>query len=837
LQGTANLEFWETYDITEVYPFLEQANTRLREMSEINKVAEEDVSDEDIGAEDETDEELTAEEETDKEVAATEEEVVESEVIQEEDSTDLLDKIADGELEKEIESETPDTTDEEVSLLDELEKDTTKAESEAETYEQYKIQNPLFGILTISSYEGRLAQGTAAVGTALSKDTSKINEYLQRKQIKELFPRELKFLWEVKPITDRDKQPTDFYRLVAIKITNRDGKPALGGDVITNAREQFGQNQATAEVHMTMNGEGAKVWARLTRENKGKQIAVVLDNYVYTFPTVQDEITGGSSQITGNFSISEAKDLANILKSGKLPAPARIIEEEIVGPSLGKEAINSGLISFVIAFILVLIFMAFYYKTAGTVADIALLANIFFIFGVLASLGAVLTLPGIAGMVLTIGMSIDANVLIYERIREEVTAGKGLKLAISDGYKNAYSAIIDSNVTTLLTGIILLIFGHGPIKGFATTLIIGILTSLFSAIFITRLVFIYLLDKKWQIGFSIKMTANVMKNTTIDFLGNRKRFYAISAIIILIGLVSLFTRGLNQGVDFMGGRTYVVRFDKDVSTVDIATNLKDAYGTAPEVKTFGGNNQVKITTKYRIEETDPEVDIDVETKLFEGIKHLFGSDITYNDFVKDHRMSSQKVGPTIADDIKIAAVYSILFALLMMFLYIFMRFRDWRFGLGALAALTHDVLIVLGLFSLLYGVLPFSLEIDQAFIAAILTVVGYSVNDSVVVFDRIREYITLHPKRDKSSVYNLALNSTLSRTIITSFTSFLVLLSIFIFGGAVIRGFIFALLIGIVVGTYSSLFVATPLVFDTVKKIQKQVDKYKDRKAKRKKSK
>ncbi|MBT3622387.1 MAG: protein translocase subunit SecD, partial [Flavobacteriales bacterium] len=572
---------------------------------------------------------------------------------------------------------------------------------------------------------------------------------------------------------------------------------------------------SSAEVSMEMNAEGAKQWKRLTAENISKSVAIVLDGYVYSYPTVQAEISGGRSSITGNFTVNEAKDLANILKSGKLPAPARIIEEAIVGPSLGKEAISSGLTSFIFALILVLIYMVFYYNGAGLVSNIALLANIFFIFGVLSSLGAVLTLPGIAGIILTIGMSVDANVLIYERIREELTNGKGLRLAISDGYNSAYSSIIDANVTTLLTGIILYTFGTGPIKGFATTLIIGILTSLFAAIFITRLVISARLNKGKSISFSTKLTDGAFKNINIDFIGKRKRFYVLSAIIVLLGVGSLVTKGLNYGVDFVGGRTYVVRFDETVDNEKLRSALTavfvdaDGLNYAPQVKTFGDDNQVKITTSFMIESSEITTDEIVESKLSEG---LATTGFQYEV------MSSQKVGPTIADDIKDAAVWSVFFSLLVIFLYILVRFRKWQFSLGAVVAVFHDVIIVLSIFSIFYGILPFSLEIDQAFIAAILTIIGYSLNDTVVVFDRVREYMNDNKKKGVHELMNGALNSTLSRTINTSLTTFVVLLIIFIFGGEVIRGFMFALMVGVVVGTYSSLFVASPIMLDTIKK-------------------
>jgi SecD/SecF fusion protein len=565
---------------------------------------------------------------------------------------------------------------------------------------------------------------------------------------------------------------------------------------------------------MTMNADGAKRWKKITADNIGKSVAIVLDDYVYSFPTVRSEISGGSSSISGNFTINEAKDLANILKAGKLPAPASIVEEAVVGPSLGAESIRSGIISFVLALVLVLIFMVFWYSYAGIAANLALAANIFFIMGVLASLGAVLTLPGIAGIVLIIGMTVDANVLIFERIREELRAGKGLSLAIKDGYGNAYSSIIDANVTSLLTGIILYVFGTGPIRGFATTLVIGILTSLFAAIFITRLVFESRLAAKKAISFSTEMTANVFNNFNFDFIGNKKKSFMISGVVILIGIGSIITRGLNYGIDFTGGRTFVVRFEAPQNSTEIRSTLINAFGEAPEVKTFGSNNQLKITTKYLIDSEDKNASNIVEEKLTEGLNAFNAGNFEI--------LSSQIVGPTVAEDIKASAVWSIIFSLMVIFLYIVLRFRAWQFGLGAIAAIFHDVLIILSIFSIFNGVLPFSLEIDQAFIAAILTVVGYSINDTVVVFDRLREYIAGGSRKSRKDLINTALNSTISRTFNTSLTTLVVLTAIFIFGGEVIRGFTFALLVGVIVGTYSSLFVATPIYFDLS---EKQADK------------
>ncbi len=781
LQGTADLQFWETYDNSEIYPYLEEANTRLREILDAEKAL--------------------------KEEKAGDIEMMEPADQPQEEEESIEDLLREAEQ---------DTAAEEPSLLDQLEaEDSLAADTTDMTLEDFRLQNPLFGVLRPNiTRDGRLVPGSA-VGFSHYRDTATVNEYLNRPRIRSLFPRNVMFLWDrFNPAWD-DSQT--YYYLHAIKQTGRGGQPPLDGDAVTDARAEFGRDQATAEVSMTMNTEGAKVWARLTRENVGNVLAVVLDGYVYSWPRVNEEIPSGRTSITGDFTIAEAQDLANILKSGKLPAPARIIQEAIVGPSLGQEAINSGLNSFLIAFIVVLLYMIFYYsRRAGLVADFALLANMFFLVGVLASLGAVLTLPGIAGIVLTIGMSVDANVLIYERIREEITAGKGLKLAIADGYKNAYSAIIDANVTTLLTGIILLIFGTGPIKGFATTLVIGICTSLFSAIFITRLVYERILTRNRVLTFATKLTRNAFRNMNIPFVERRKVFYVISGVLVTIGIVSLVTRGLNQGVDFTGGRTFVVRFDEPVSTVNIQANLESVFGQPPEVITYGSENQVRITTKYRIDEEDASVDEEVEEKLYQGLLPVIGEDVSMDEFLQDYRQSSQKVGPTIADDIKVQAVWALLFSLVIIFMYILLRFRNWQFGLGALTALIHDVLIVLGIFSVFYGLMPFSLEIDQAFIAAILTVIGYSINDTVVVFDRIREYVGMYKKRENREIINMALNSTISRTFSTSLSTFFVLLSIFLFGGEVIRGFTFALLVGVVVGTYSSLFIATPVVYDSV---------------------
>jgi SecD/SecF fusion protein len=762
LQGTANLEFWETYENSEVIGYLSSANNLLKEIQDNARKSE------------------TAQ------AVTTQETTTASDTTQKENQ----------------------------NLLDLIGKDTTQA-AKASTLEEFTVQNPLFGLLNPRvTAQGEPLKG-CMVGLASGKDTAKVDSYLAMNQIKALFPRDLKFYWSQSPY--KYDETKTYYELHAIKVTTRDGRAPLGGDVITGARPSSGITGAEVKVDFTMNAEGAKTWQRMTRENIGRCIAVALDGYVRSNPVVQNEIPGGSTEITGDFTIEEADDLANILKSGKLPAPARIISDTVIGPSLGKEAINNGLISFIISFFVVLLYMIFYYsKSAGTIADVALVANIFLLMGVTTSLGAVLTLPGIAGIVLTMGMSVDANVLIYERVREELRAGKGYKLAIADGYKGAMSAILDSNITTLLTGIILYLFGTGPIKGFATTLVIGIFTSLFSAIYITRLIYEALLKRNANLSFSIKLTANILKDTHVDFIGKRKIFYAISLTITAIGIVSLFVRGLSPGIDFTGGRTYVVRFDESVKTEDVAKNLTEPFGETPMVVTFGSDNQVRITTKYKINESGAEDE--AETALYTGLKGMIGQDVTKEKFLTDYRKSSETIGPTIASDIKRKAVFAVLLSLVIMFFYIFIRFKNWQYGLGAMVALAHDTTIVIGIYSLLWGILPFTMEIDQSFIAAILTVIGYSVNDTVVVFDRLREFLPLHRKRPINEVINMAMNDTLSRTMNTGMTSILVLIVMFFFGGATIRGFLFAMIIGIVVGTYSSIFIASSLVYDTTRK-------------------
>ena len=705
---------------------------------------------------------------------------------------------------------------EDALLAEELKQAEGDAASEAEMLKQ----NPLFALLQPSG-----ARGHACIGYAHYADTAQINKYFAMPQIKQLFPPEFKPMWTVKASAMDPNE--NIFELVAIKAPSRDGKAPLDGGAVTDARVQYGNSGGSPEVSMTMNAEGANVWARLTKDNIGRQIAIVLDGMVYSYPNVQSEISGGSSQITGDFTLEEAEDLANVLKSGKLPAPATIIQEQVVGPSLGAESINAGLISFVIAFILVLLYMLFFYRGAGLVADIALLCNVVLLFGTLVSFGAVLTLPGIAGLVLTLGMAVDANVIIYERVKEELRAGKGLGKAIADGYSNAYSAIVDGQITTLLTGIVLFIFGSGPVQGFATTLIIGIVTSVLTSIFITRIIFDDRVSKGKNISFDSKLTRNFLQNTKVDFIGKKKIAYIVSGALILISLVSIFTKGFTYGVDFTGGRTYVVRFDQSVTAEDVRAAAIAEFDGAVEVKQFGGESQMKITTQYLVEDESTDADAEVENKLYNALKGFFADDLTFEEFTStldnpNGIISSDKVGPTIANDITRSAIIAVIIALFVIFAYIAIRFKGWTWGLGGVVGLAHTALIVIGFFSLFSGILPFSLDIDQTFIAAILTIIGYAINDTVVIFDRIREYKELHPKADFAKNTNEALNSTLSRTMNTSLTTLITMLAIAIFGGEVIRGLAVALIVGIVVGTYASIFIATPIMFDVTKKADKK---------------
>ena len=753
LQGTAQLEFWETYNFNEIAQYFAEANEILVKNAQAEKAEE-----------------------------AEKEEVKEGS---------------------------------DVALLDQMAAD----DSIKKAQEQAKIIT-FANYMYFSVNENGVPFQTARVGMVAVKDTANVNRLL--KLTSSVFPRNLKFAWSVKP-NKGTQGGVELLDLVALKA-NRENKCSLGGEVVTEARQDYDQN-GRVEVSIQMNADGAREWKRLTGDNIGRQIAIVLDNYVYSYPVVNDEIPGGRSQISGgDMTVEEAQDLANILKAGKLPAPARILEENVVGPSLGQEAITSGFWSFIIAFCLVLIYMIFFYSKAGVAADIALIVNIIFFFGVIASFGTVLTLPGIAGIVLTLGMAVDSNVIIFERIKEEIAAGKGIRLAIADGFKAAYSAILDGQITTFLTGFILFEFGTGPVQGFATTLMIGICTSLFTSIFITRLILERWLDKNKEIAFSTNMTRNFLKNTHFDFIKFGKTAFIIGAIMIVISVGSWLTLGLNLGIDFQGGRNYVVRFDKEVTDVQVREALAtiDEFKDDVQVKTYGTNHrQVKITTKYKIKSNDPEVDAEIQGLLYNGLKQFYTKGMTYDQFTSDSDksdmmfgiMSSQKVGPTIADDVTRKAIIAVIISLFVIFAYIAIRFKRWQYGVSSIIALAHDTIIVIGMYSLLYSVMPFSMEVDQTFIAAVLTIIGYSINNTVVIFDRIRENVNLYPKRSWYDRINDGVNSTLLRSVNTSGSTLVVLLAIFIFGGETIRGFVFALLVGILAGTFSSLFIASPMAY------------------------
>lgn len=770
LQGTASLEFWLTYDAREVLPALAAADKFIKaELSEAPAAQEPEVASVEAAA-----------------AAGT----------------------PAGEAE---------------GLLAEIGSDTT-AVAEAEHTDRYdRAKNPLFAVLDPGF------AGGAAIGAAYKADMAAVNEYLANPAVRELFPADIAFKWGVK---GDDKIDGRFY-LYAIRISTPDGKAPLDGSVVTEAREQYAQRGANAVVSMSMNGEGTQEWARLTGENIGKCIAIVLDGYVYSAPRVNTKIDKGSSEISGDFTIQEAKDLANVLNSGKVPAPAKIIQDTVVGPSLGQESINAGMLSFLIAFILVLLYMGLFYKTAGWMSDIALLTNVFLLMGVLVSFGAVLTLPGIAGIVLTMGMAVDANVIIYERIKEELRGGKGLSLAIKDGFSKAYSAIIDGNLTTIITGIVLFIFGNGPVQGFATTLIIGIITSFFSAVFITRLLIEWIVAKWGNISFSRKWSENFLTNTHFDFIRVRKVAYTVSVALLALSCISFVARGLNLGAEFTGGRAYVIRFDKPVSAEEVRQNLgqvfaqhADADASAAisfEVKQYGNENQMRIVTQYRYDDTSDEATAEVEQIIYDAMKSLYSYDISFEQFRNTQTdvngiLTADKIGPSIAKDMTWNAIYSVLFSLIAIGLYITFRFKRWQWASGATIALAVNALFIIGLFSMLYGFVPFNLEVNQAFIAAILTIIGYAINDTVVVFDRIREYLGMYPKRNLKENVNNAINSTLSRTINTSGTTLVTLLAIFFFGGETIRGFIFALTVGVIVGTVATIFIATPIAYDLMVK-------------------
>ena len=766
LQGTASLEFWSTYDNAEIEPYLREANQILAQ--------------------------ILSDENSEEAAPAAQEETTAQE------TSDVV--------------------------AQELQQQQADVQGNAAASAAYKAANPLFSVLQISG-----ARGTACIGFAAGADTALVNKYLSNPQVAAIFPSEFRPMWSVKP--SEYVGADNIYELVAIKASSRDGKAPLDGGAVTDAHVSYDQRRGgEPSVSMTMNAEGSNIWARLTKENIGKQIAIVLDGTVYSYPMVHGEITGGSSEITGKFDVEEATDLVNVLKSGKLPAPATIVQEQVVGPSLGAESIRAGLISFIIAFCLVLIYMILFYHGAGIAADIALLVNVLLLFGTLAAFGAVLTLPGIAGLVLTLGMAVDANVIIYERVKEELKAGKGLSKAIHDGYSNAYSAIIDGQVTTLLTGLVLFAFGSGPVKGFATTLIIGIITSVLTSIFITRLIFEARASKGKNITFTNKITENFLKGTNIDFVGKRKFSYIFSGILIVIAIASITFKGFTYGVDFTGGRTYVVRFDQPVTAEQVRSAVNEVFiakaaedptvkGSSAEVKQFGGESQMKITTAYKVDEESSSVDTEIEGMLYEALKGLFKEDLTLSEFTStldnpNGIISSDKVGATIANDIKRGAIISVILALLIIFAYIAFRFKGWTWGLGGVVSLAHTSIIVIGFFSLFSGILPFNLDVDQTFIAAILTIIGYAINDNVVIFDRIRENLGLHPNDDFQTQVNKSLNQTLTRTVNTSVSTLLPMVAIAFFGGESIRGLAVALILGIVIGTYASIMIGTPVMFD-----------------------
>lgn len=747
LQGTASLEFWQTYTYQEIQPFLIELNNEVRARIE---AAEADAA-----------------------VAEPEESV-------------------DSELK---------------SIEEELAAATGEVSTGASAAEK---ANPLFAKL--QPFGGN----TACIGIAHYRDTADINAWFRNSHVE--FPNDFVPAWGFKAFSGTGVEPDTFFELVALKDIAGKGA-VLDGSVITSARVNYNQMTAAAEVSMTMNSSGAARWEVITEQNIGKQIAIVMDGSVYSYPNVQNKISGGNSQITGHFTQSEADDLATVLKSGKLSTPARIVQEQVVGPSLGSASIKSGMISFAIAFLLVLIYMALFYRRAGIYADVALLCNVLFLFGALVSFGAVLTLPGIAGLVLTMGMAVDANVIIYERVKEELKIGKALRLAIADGYKNAYSAIIDGQLTTIITGIVLFFFGSGAVKGFAAVLIIGIITSVLTSIFISRLLMEARLKRNKDISFDSPATKNFLKNTSVNFLGLRKWAYIASGVVILICFVSFFTKGFTYGVDFSGGRTYVIRFDSPVTPEDVRAATMEEFGEAAEVKQFGGASQMRVTTKYKVSDQSQEVDKEVEAKLYEALKDFYATPLTLDGFTSTLEnpngiISSDRVDASVASEMQRDAIISVVLALIAIFGYIAIRFRNWTWGLGGVSSLIHNTIIVMGFFSIFTGVLPFTLDVDQQFIAAVLTIIGYSINDNVVIFDRIREYRGLYPKRPLDQNVNEALNSTLSRTISTSLTTLLVLVAISIFGGESIRGFAVALAIGIIVGTYSSIFVGTPIMYD-----------------------
>ncbi|MEN9523824.1 MAG: hypothetical protein RL065_2201, partial [Bacteroidota bacterium] len=790
LQATAKLEFWEMYDNTEIAKSILDANKVLSAKLKAMKSSTNTV--------DTSKAILTASDSTKKDDATL------TPLNGNKSNTDL-------------------TANTKPSSLKPAKEDTSKAA----LMEKGREENALFTVWTPVLDQKQTFVQSAFIGYVSGKDTAKLNSYLSYPEVKAAFPKNAMILYGAKPVdfTKRGAKNVtaaekNIYEIYAIKKRLNDDNAPLDGSYVTNASRDVSQ-QGGNEIVMQMSTEGAAIWQRLTAKNIKKPVAIVLDNKVYSAPTVQNEIAGGRSSITGDFTAKEAIDMANILQTGKLPTTAKIIQEDIVGATLGDASINAGFWSFIVAFIVIVALMYFYYSMGGMISNVALVLNLFFTIGVLTGFGFSLTMSAIAGLVVTIGMAVDTNVIIFERIKEEILRGKSKQKVVEDGYKSSYAPIIDAHITTLLTGGILFYFGLGPVKGFATTLIVGLIINLFCGILITRWITDWMLSKNKNIDYVTGLSRNLFKHFNFDFVGVRKYAFIISGALSLIGIISIFTKGFDKGVDFLGGRTYTVQFEKSLSTNEVREKLTAIFGTSPVVKTVGTNNQMRITTSYKINESDPKTDSLVEQQLYKGLKDYFsGSDI--NSFQK-HILSSQKVGPTIADDITMSSIWATVLSLLVIFIYIVIRFRKWQYGLGTIISLFHDVTMVLGLFSIFHGILPFSLEIDQTFIAAILTIIGYSMNDTVIVFDRIREYVREQKGRDLKEVINDAINHTLSRTIMTSLTVFLVVLILFIFGGEVTRGFAFAMLIGVITGTYSSIFVAMPVLYDLRDKKEDQI--------------
>ncbi len=767
LQATASLEFWETYKATEIAKSINDANTALKNYLDTQK---------DLGK--------------DSSTVAKANNILTA-------STDSSATTA-------------------VNPLSGKKESTDSTAIKTKKIEEFKNENPLFAVLQPALDNNNQFQPNPVIGYVSALDTAKLTEYLTNPDVRSVFPKDIAFIYSAKSFGDKQK----FYSIYAIKKNTNDGKAPLDGGVVTQARPDNDQNGQVV-VSMQMNSIGARTWRDLTRKaaaNKdasgtGACIAIVLDNQVYSAPHVDNEIDGGSSQISGGFDITEATDLANVLKTGKLPASARIIEEELVGPSLGSDSIHAGLISLAVSFLLIVVFMLFFYSSAGLVANLVLLLNLFMIIGLMAAGAFTLTLPGLAGLVLTLGIAVDANVIIYERVKEELREGKGLYISVQEGFKHSLSAILDGNVTTLLTGTILAIIGVGPVKGFAITLIIGILTTLFTALLISKIIIDRRLEAGKELAFQTSWTKNFLHGINFDFIGKRKITYAISTVIIIIGCISFATRGFELGIDFKGGREYKVRFEKGVNTNEIRAALDKTLNAGTVVKQFGSANQVKITTSYLINETGKDVDGKVETAVFNGLQK-FIPNTSFESFKRVNEMSSSKVDPTISVDFRNSSIMATIFSLIVIFLYILIRFRKYGYSVGAIVATAHDAFIVLALFSILHGILPFAMEVDATFIAALLTIIGYSLNDTVIIFDRLREYLKLRPNADMKDTMNAAINSTLSRTFNTAFTVFIVVFILFLFGGSVLKSFAFAMLIGVVVGCYSSVFIASPIMYD-----------------------